>query len=1680
MALFLMKENMEAILLKASKLLIFLLLFSVILCFGLSEKCFAVDNLNIQSLNSATTNNVNTTNKKFISEEAHVTYSSRSSNVLLNKEFIKQNYDITILSTINSIGATSLTSDDIIITEPTIIANQNMTISGNLIVLNSLSIINSTLCFNSTSTTLLFFKIESYVVIENSDIFVSNGNYELVIDENAERVEITDSNLYGFLAIVISSSRENVMINGSNIHNLNSGVTIYNAENVTLEGNHISSNMHGVLIQNSSYVTLTSNIIEMNTLYGLKSINSYNISVRSNVIQENQIGSYFIYSENITFSGNHISENTERGGVFENSTNLIIKDNIFENNEIFGLNIYNNSDVLVAENTFIKDQIWVMGSYEALLSKTAIENNFLNGKKIIFYVGIDNTNIEKQEIGQLIIAYCNNFVLKEVNCSAIQLYKASNISIVDSSFGNSDSAIVIWYSELVEIENSNITVSDLGGIRLFRSKNITVNEDVINNCGIGIFIAETSDVVVSSATIESNIYFDILLLSASNAWIINNEIKVSSEGVSIIDLLGSSYFENISISNNLIEGDATNNALFGIKVLLNEEESSIKNMVAKNNRIDNISHGTAVMPTKGIALNMTIYNNTISYSSGYGILLKGNIRNVNIAMNNVSESYRGIYMERINGSVVVRNVLHNNVYGIIVNESYDNLIYENCFLNNSIQAYNIGNNFWDNGSYGNFWDDYTGYDENNDGIGDVQYSIPENGTDNFPLIYCFILNDKSPPIIFLTASIMNNSIVSEDVIIITWNIVDKYFKKVDIYLNNSLMFTSKNPNESLLLPLSSEGQWNIKVVATDISNNTSCKIWVIYCDFTDPIINIITSIKNNTPTNERNVTLKWNIQDRYFDALDVFMNGTLIFSSDNITGSHNLIFSDGTWNVTVYVKDKARNSKTTTFIFVIDTKPPTICISSTIKNMSLLKEPNFLINWYVTDLYPANVSFFLDDTKIFSTSALSGSYFFNQTLAEGKYAIWVFARDLAGNLNRCILLFEVDITPPDLYITSTPKNQTIISNPQVEINWTVYDKHRWNITIFLNDTILGVWSTNGSITINLTYGEGMYFMKLVAFDEANNSRASFLIYELDRTAPILNITSFPNNNSFTSIQELQIFWLTEDEHFSSLSIYKNSTLEYVSTQLCGNYTLKLDVGYWIVLIKAEDAAHNICIIKLILHVIHTESRILIASSIKNGSVTNLPAITLSWFINDTIFKNLSIFMNGNLILQSQNRTGCLTIDLISEGRIIIELVAVNLLDNVSKSIITFDRDITPPTLNITTTFLNSSIINDISIGILWNCSDKHKWYLSIYVNNTLVNTWSSNESTILSLLNGDGIYIIKVSAHDDAGNTRKYIYLITVDTESPTMYIETSLGNNTYINTPIVNISWNAYDDHFSYIIILLNDSLIVSVNNMTGSHLVKIPNDGTWIVSIIGYDLAGNAIEKRIVLFIDTVSPSIKILAPKNPYINYTTVSISWISSDDWSGIDHYEIRVDYNNNWSYIGLESSYVFYNLSEGEHTIFVRCFDKAGNMNMTNITIIIDLTPPSIEMLSPANNTIINSRDNINILWKVNDNFEIDKITITVNNSKLDDFFTRSGSYNLTLIESGIYIIKIVAMDKAGNSAEACSIVHVIDINTTQEPMELYKSYIIITTSLASIISITAIVVYIKKRKRNIEKLVLFQ
>ena len=92
-------------------------------------------------------------------------------------------------------------------------------------------------------------------------------------------------------------------------------------------------------------------------------------------------------------------------------------------------------------------------------------------------------------------------------------------------------------------------------------------------------------------------------------------------------------------------------------------------------------------------------------------------------------------------------IRQNQVYGA---QTYgcspeNNTLHHNNFIeNNMANAYDKFINFWDDGSEGNYWDDYDGSDANGDGIGDIPYNISGgNNKDRYPLMEPL---DDTPPV----------------------------------------------------------------------------------------------------------------------------------------------------------------------------------------------------------------------------------------------------------------------------------------------------------------------------------------------------------------------------------------------------------------------------------------------------------------------------------------------------------------------------------------------------------------------------------------------------------------------------------------------------------------------------------------------------------------------------------------------------------------------------------------------------------------------------------------------------------------------------------------------------------------------------------------------------------------------
>ena len=112
---------------------------------------------------------------------------------------------------------------------------------------------------------------------------------------------------------------------------------------------------------------------------------------------------------------------------------------------------------------------------------------------------------------------------------------------------------------------------------------------------------------------------------------------------------------------------------------------------------------------------------------------------------------------KANNNIFVNNTIRSNWVAFEIIESvwgptsHNNKIYHNNIVDNGeeyleFQAYDDGDNQWDNGAEGNYWSDYEGEDANGDGIGDTPYdkigdpvgdyeAIEKSGAkDNYPLM----------------------------------------------------------------------------------------------------------------------------------------------------------------------------------------------------------------------------------------------------------------------------------------------------------------------------------------------------------------------------------------------------------------------------------------------------------------------------------------------------------------------------------------------------------------------------------------------------------------------------------------------------------------------------------------------------------------------------------------------------------------------------------------------------------------------------------------------------------------------------------------------------------------------------------------------------------------------------------
>ncbi|MGQ4834358.1 MAG: right-handed parallel beta-helix repeat-containing protein [Candidatus Asgardarchaeia archaeon] len=371
------------------------------------------------------------------------------------------------------------------------------------------------------------------------------------------------------------------------------------------------------------------------------------------------------------------------------------------------------------------------------------------------------------------------------------------------------------------------------------SENITVRDSDISFGGA--YVWYSSKINFINNTIHDGVFDGIYMYRTDGGTIKDNILHdLSRYAIYLVDS------PNYLIENNLVYNSIENIYLDGAhnaKVLYNEAF--------------NCTYGINVWFTD----NATFLGNKIHDSAVQGIFVWGSTNNT-----------------------VTQNEFYNNKYGIYVRESSGNFFYLNNIYNNTYNAYMVYSepNIWDNGALGNYWDDYTGVDLNNDSIGDTPYVIDDNNQDRYPLMYKFQeylrgpvisnvtwapFNPKPSDVVHVTAHVYDPNGV--DTVLLAYLINDQWFYTEMSLVNNSL-YEGYIPQQPSLT-------WvYFKIIANDTFGNIGETGMFSYqvIDVTPPVINNITWTPEK-PKASDTVTVHAKVYD------DSSIDTVLLFYSDS-------------------------------------------------------------------------------------------------------------------------------------------------------------------------------------------------------------------------------------------------------------------------------------------------------------------------------------------------------------------------------------------------------------------------------------------------------------------------------------------------------------------------------------------------------------------------------------------------------------------------------------------------------------------------------------------------------------------------------------------------------------------------------------------------------------------------------
>lgn len=342
--------------------------------------------------------------------------------------------------------------------------------------------------------------------------------------------------------------------------------------------------------------------------------------------------------------------------------------------------------------------------------------------------------------------------------------------------------------------------------------------------------------------------------------------------------------------------------------------------------------------------------------------------------------------------------------------------------------------------------------------------------------------------------------------------------------------------------------------------------------------------------------------------------------------------------------------------------------------------------------------------------------------------------------------------------------------------------------------------------------------------------------------------------------------------------------------------------------------------------------------------------------------------------------------------------------------LSFVYDARAPLIEIVSPTMDVIVVQS-TVTVTWNVEDISQIALERVNIDGRWETVSSPGRFVLSDL-ADGMHTIMVEVTDETGHNATVSMSFIVDTTAPSLSIRTPVdGLITSENE--VRIIFTADDGATS---IVKREIRIGGTWQTidTDEYLLTGLSEGTHVIAVRVTDATNRMTEREVTFVVDRTAPELTIASPTGgSRIVSNDVSLTFEAGD----AALVTISVD-GGIWKTISNEPYAL--ELDDGTHTIALRAFDAAGNMNETSVTFVVDTSAPVVTLISPGAGTTVSKADT-DVFFAVSDASTVSSLTLSVDGAAAVHVMNVR-TWHLADLSDGTHTLVFRAVDELGNEA----------------------------------------------------------